>query len=117
MNISVDAVLTQPELKLGFGSRFPDLYHRAGLQRLDAAFLDFLGSADAALRTRLESAREDPEVLARKEESDLLIAVAQHLDDFIARLFGIEDEVQRFPRVTTACAAVLCKRLFVQRSR
>jgi len=40
MNISVDAVLTQPELKLGFGSRFEDLYDRAGLQRLDAVSAD-----------------------------------------------------------------------------
>jgi hypothetical protein len=94
MNISVDAILTQPELKLGFGSRFEDLYHRRGLQQLDAAFLEFLGGADAALRARLESARVEPEALARKEESELLIAVAEHLDDFIAHLFGIETEVQ-----------------------
>ena len=83
MNISVDAILTQPELRPGFGSRFEDLYQRAGLQQLDTAFLDFLGSAEAALRARLESARIEPEALARKDESELLIAVAEHLDDFM----------------------------------
>ena len=116
MNISVDAVLTQPELKLGFGSRFEDLYHRAGLQRLDATFLDFLGSADAALRARLESARTEPEALARKEESELLIAVAGHLDDFISRLFGIEAEVHALSSRHYELAPLFsCKRLFVQR--
>src|SRR6266850_699480 len=116
MNISVDAVLSQPELKLGFGSRFEDLYHRAGLQRLDAAFLDFLGGADAALRARLESARVEPDALARKEESELLIAVAEHLDDFIAHLFGIEAEVQALSSRHHELAPLFsCKRLFVQR--
>ena len=116
MNISVDAVFTQPELKLGFGSRFEDLYDLAGLQRLDAAFLVFLGSADAALRARLESARVDPERLARKEESDLLIAVAEHLDDFVAQLFGIEAEVRALSARHHELAPLFsCKRLFVQR--
>ncbi|MGH8863611.1 MAG: hypothetical protein ACREVZ_03035, partial [Burkholderiales bacterium] len=116
MNISVDAVLSQPELKLGFGTRFEDLYLRAGLQRLDGAFLVFLGSADAALRARLESARREPEALARKEESGLLIAVAEHLDDFIATLFGIEAEVQALSARHHELAPLFsCKRLFVQR--
>ncbi len=116
MNISVDAVLTQPDLKLGFGSRFEDLYHRAGLQRLDAAFLEFLDGADAALRARLESARVTPESLARREESELLIAVAVHLDDFVARLFGIEADVQALSARHHEFAPLFsCKRLFVQR--
>ena len=116
MNISVDAILTQPELRLGFGSRFEDLYQRAGLQQLDTAFLDFLGSAEAALRARLESARIEPEALARKDESELLIAVAEHLDDFIARLFGIEAEVQALSARHHELAPLFsCKRLFVQR--
>src|SRR5713226_9475714 len=116
MNISVDAILTQPELKLGFGSRFEDLYRRGGLQRLDAAFLVFLGGADAALRARLESARVEPEALARKEESELLIAVAEHLDDFIAHLFGVETEVQALSARHHELAPLFsCKRVFVQR--
>jgi len=116
MNISVDAILTQPELRPGFGSRFEDLYQRAGLQQLDTAFLDFLGSAEAALRARLESARIEPEALARKDESELLIAVAEHLDDFIARLFGIEAEVQALSSRHHELAPLFsCKRLFVQR--
>ncbi len=116
MNISVEADLTQPELKLGFSSRFEELYNRAGLQRLDAAFLDFLGGADAALCARLESARSEPETLARREESELLIAVAGHLDDFIARLFGIEAEVQALSARHHELAPLFsCKRVFVQR--
>src|SRR6185436_4471817 len=116
MNISVDAVLRQPELKLAFSIRFEDLYQRAGLQRLDAAFLDFLGGADPALRARLQSARGEPDALARKDESELLIAAAEHLDDFIAHLFGIEAEVGALSARHHELAPLFsCKRLFVQR--
>jgi hypothetical protein len=73
-------------LRLGFGIAFEDLYSRDGLLRVDAAFMHFLAEADVALRDRLGSAREAPP--AGKEESPLLIALAPHLEDFLARLFG-----------------------------
>ncbi len=40
-------------MQLAFGIRFSDLYAREGLLRVDSAFLDFVGEADAALRERL----------------------------------------------------------------
>src|ERR1035437_261492 len=73
---------------------FPDLYSRAGLARIDAAFLQYLGQGDAALAGRLAAARAEPDALAKKAESELLIAVAPHLEDFTAALFGIETEVE-----------------------
>src|SRR3970040_1946662 len=79
-------------LRLRFNLSFEDLYARDGLARVDAAFLEFLGEADAALLARLLAARPPPP--AAKQESDLLIALAPHLDDFLARLFGIEAEAQ-----------------------
>ena len=61
-------------MKLAFGIEFNDLYESAGLLRIDAAFLQFLAEADAALRERLVAARSAPP--ATREESELLIAVA-----------------------------------------
>ena len=77
-------------MQLGFGIRFGDLYERDGLVRVDAAFLEFLGGADAALRDRLVSSRTN--VPVGREESDLLVALAPHVEDFIAQLFRIEAE-------------------------
>ena len=99
-----------------FGIRFEELYLREGLVRVDRAFLDFVGEIDAALRERLEAARADPAALAAKQESDLLVALAPHLDDFLARLFGIEAEVHALSaRHHNFAPLYSVKRLFVQR--
>jgi NADPH-dependent glutamate synthase beta subunit-like oxidoreductase/NAD(P)H-flavin reductase len=101
-------------MQLGFGIRFNDLYERAGLLRVDAAFLAFLGEADAALRDRLISSRT--KIPQGKEESDLLVALAPHVEDFIARLFGIETEARALAERHNALAPLYSvKRLFVQR--
>jgi hypothetical protein len=82
------------ELHLAFGFTFADLYDRDGLLRLDAVFCHSLGSADAALRQHLIEARKLPEALSRKQQSELMIAIAPHLEDFIGELFGITGEVR-----------------------
>ena len=103
-------------LNLAFGVEFRDLYRRAGLLRLDAEFLRVLEQSDSALSERLKEARADPARLAAKQESELLILLAPHLDDFIARLFGITAEVQRLSaRHHELAPLYTCKRLFVQR--
>ena len=101
-------------MRLGFGIRFSDLYEREGLLRVDAAFLAFLGEVDGALRERLVSSRARPS--SGREESDLLVALAPHVDDFIARLFGIEAEAQALAARHNELAPLWSvKRLFVQR--
>src|SRR3954465_8000269 len=101
-------------MQLGFGIRFNDLYEREGLARIDAAFLDFLGQGDAALRDRLVAGRA--KAPAAKEESDVLIAAAPHVEDFIAQLFGIEAEAQALAAKHHHLAPLYSvKRLFVQR--
>ncbi|HYK13362.1 MAG TPA: hypothetical protein VEW70_05220 [Burkholderiales bacterium] len=103
-------------LKLSHGLSFPDLYTRDGLVRVDAAFLAALARADDALCQQLRAAREQPSVLTNKQESELLIALASHLDDFIAELFGIEAEVRALSARHHELAPLFsCKRLFVQR--
>ena len=81
-------------LKLAFGLTFPDLYATDGLARVDASFLAFLRAADAgtgASGWRRPAPTEA--ALDRGEESALLIAIAPHLEDFVALLFGVEAEV------------------------
>ena len=101
-------------MKLGFEIEFADLYERAGLMRVDKAFLAFLGDADAALRDRLIASRKKPP--AAREESDLLVALAPHVEDFLARLFGIEAEARALAERHNALAPLYSvKRQFVQR--
>ncbi len=78
---------------------------------MDAAFLSFL---EPALQKRLLEARSNP--LEGKAESELLIALAPHLEDFIAKLFGIEAEAQALAARHNELAPLYSvKRLFVQR--
>ncbi len=98
-------------MKLSFDLGFGDLYEREGLLRVDAAFLAFLAPA---IRDRLLAARKKPPT--GKAEFELLIALAPHLEDFLARLFGIESEAQALAARHHELAPVYSvKRLFVQR--
>jgi NADPH-dependent glutamate synthase beta subunit-like oxidoreductase/NAD(P)H-flavin reductase len=101
-------------MKLAFGLQFEDLYAREGLLRVDAAFLAFLGEADGALHEKLLAARKD--FPPAKTESDLLVSLAPHVEDFIAKLFGIEAEAQALAARHHELAPIYSvKRLFVQR--
>jgi len=106
--------MSQPYLD--FGISFPELYTRAGLERVDQAFLDALGQADAGLRDRLTAARAEPAALPPKDESELIVALAPHLDDFLAGLFGIRAAATALQERHHALAPLYrAKRLFVQR--
>jgi hypothetical protein len=101
-------------MQLAFGFRFNDLYERAGMLRIDTAFLAFLGEADGALRDKLTTARANPP--SGREESDLLVALAPHVEDFLAKLFDIEDEARALAARHNELAPLYSvKRLFVQR--
>ncbi len=103
-------------LALKHGLSFEDLYGRPGLMKLDGAFLAFLAGTDAALAAQLEAARATPDAVSKKEESELLIALAPHVEDFVADLFGIEAEVLALSEQHNALAPLYAaKRLFVQR--
>src|SRR5260221_566288 len=102
-------------LKLAYGLSFAELHERDGLVRLDAAFLDYLGAAESALRPQLEAAREGPS-LDPKSESALIIEIAPHLDDFLAELFGIQAEFRTLAaRHHELAPLYTVKRQFVQR--
>jgi NADPH-dependent glutamate synthase beta subunit-like oxidoreductase/NAD(P)H-flavin reductase len=101
-------------MQLGFDIRFSDLYEREGLLRVDAAFLRCLKGIDGALHERLIGARST--LPTGKQESDLLLALAPHVEDFLARLFGIEAEARALAARHNELAPLhSVKRLFVQR--
>ena len=104
------------DLVLQHGLSFADLYERDGLVRLDRAFVGHLASGDPALHDRLMAARAQSDALDRKAESDLLVDLAPHLEDFIGVLFGIGAEVRQLQAQHDKLAPLYTvKRLFVQR--
>jgi NADPH-dependent glutamate synthase beta subunit-like oxidoreductase/NAD(P)H-flavin reductase len=104
------------DLRLGFGTRFDELNRRDGLVRLDATFIDVLKNADPALHDRLVAARAAPEAVASKDESELVIDLSPHLEDFIGELFGVAADIHALKARHDALAALYSvKRLFVQR--
>ncbi|MGC2414982.1 MAG: FAD-dependent oxidoreductase [Stellaceae bacterium] len=104
------------ELALQHGLSFADLYERDGLVRLDRAFVAHLAAAETSLHDRLMMARAEPDALDRKAESDLLVDLAPHLEDFIGELFGIAAEVRALQAMHDRLAPLYSvKRLFVQR--
>jgi NADPH-dependent glutamate synthase beta subunit-like oxidoreductase/NAD(P)H-flavin reductase len=95
---------------------FAALYRRDGLLTVDREFLAHLAAAETALHARLVAARERPDALAAKEESTLIVALAPHLERFVAKLFGIEDAVAALSGKHGVLAPIYgVKRQFVQR--
>ena len=101
---------------LAHGLQFADLYGIAGAERIDRLFVDHLHATDAELGGRYDAARAAPDALESKAEAALLIAVAPHLEDFLARLFGIAAEVRSLEARHHELAPLFAvKRQFVQR--
>jgi len=104
------------ELMLAHGLGLADLYQPDGLARIDGLFRAHLAAADGELAGRLTAARAVPATLDAKGESELLIALAPHLEDFIAELFKVRADVQALAaRHHDLAPLYACKRLFVQR--
>ena len=104
------------QLALGFGLAFDELYHREGLVRLDAAFLAELAQTDANLHASLVRARANPASLTPKEQSELIIALAPHVEDFLGQLFGITPEIEALQaRHNQSAPFFAFKRKFIQK--
>ena len=69
--------------------RYADLHDPTSLAGLDARFRAALAAQDPPLAERFEAYRAGAE-LRPPDESELLIAVARPLSQFVARLFGVE---------------------------
>ena len=104
------------KLSLGSGLEFTELYARAGLVKLDAAFLVHMGAADEGLSARLSAARAAHDDLNEKDSAQLMVEIAPHVNDFVAELFGIGSAVRELAERHDVLAPLYaCKRLFVQR--
>ncbi|HTU91066.1 MAG TPA: hypothetical protein VMF69_13395, partial [Gemmataceae bacterium] len=82
------------------GFRYADLNRVRRLMSLHQVFRDDLRSADPALADRYEHGCDCYSRGEGREDTQLLIDVARHLDRFIARLFHIEKEVSDLNRRT-----------------
>jgi len=104
------------DISLGHDLAFEDLYDREGLQRIDELFLDHLGASDGALRERLVAARAAGGEIERLDESNLLVELSPHLEDFLGQLFSVTPDLRKLSERDNALAGVqTCKRQFVQR--
>lgn len=104
------------KLNLAFNVQFKDLYSHEGLAKLDGAFISELVKSDTDLHNKLVEARANPDGLELKDESNLIIALAPHVEDFIGKLFGIRKDLSALAEKHDALANIYtCKRLFVQR--
>src|ERR1700744_5397909 len=104
------------DLVLQHGLSFADLYSRDGLVRLDAAFMAHLQQTEASLFALLAAGRAAPEKLAAKDQSDLIVDLAPHVEDFVGALFGISKELRELQERHDKLAPLYTvKRLFVQR--
>lgn len=107
---------TSDQLPLAFGLHFEDLYARDGLQRVDAAFLQQLLASDPSLHAQLLDARANPGARSAKQESELVIALAPHAEDFLGELFGIGNEVKALQSKHSRWAPFFAfKRRFIQK--
>ena len=104
------------QLHLAFGFAFENLYHREGLARLDAELCHHLQETDVAQFENLIEARKDPGALTRKQQSELMIALAPHLEDFVTDLFGVAADVRALQAKHDALAPLYAlKRKFIQK--
>ncbi len=104
------------KLQLGMGFSFEQLYTADGTAAIDQAFIAHLAETDAALHNRLVAARANASALDAKEQSELIVEAAPHVEDFIGRLFGISGGIAAMQARHNELAPIYTvKRLFVQR--
>lgn len=82
------------------GFRYADLNRVRRLMALDQAFHSDLRAADPVLADRYERSCQEYTRGEGKQDTQLLIDVARHLDRFVGRLFHIEKEVDDLNRRT-----------------
>ncbi|WP_395463039.1 FAD-dependent oxidoreductase [Wolbachia endosymbiont of Cantharis cryptica] len=115
-------------MQLNFNISFSNLYTRDGLIKLDETFLNYIKSRDENLLYSLIEARENSLVSSQcltlehrtsthqMTDSQLIIDLSYLLDEFIAKLFNVEKEIEGLKKKHNDFAVIYkCKRLFVQR--
>ena len=103
------------ELNLDLGFKFGDLYQTDKLKELDNYFLSYLKLQNIAICKLLIDARDNFSSWDLNY-SKLVIDIAPYLEEFIANLFFIKDELDTEKDKYKPFSKIYeCKRLFVQR--
>jgi NADPH-dependent glutamate synthase beta subunit-like oxidoreductase/NAD(P)H-flavin reductase len=93
---------------------FDILYQIEGLQVLDAFFVEYLANCEPGLAYLLKQARTNP--LTHQEECQAILKLAPLLEDFLAKLFNVEDELEALKAKDESIKVLIeAKRLFIQR--
>lgn len=92
---------SQPSLQLK-GFEYSELFRSDGLNRLDQTFLGHLKGINPELHTLLLAYRDESNSLSQLEISELLIACAEILENFLASLFNIEEALAISTAKTTS---------------
>jgi NADPH-dependent glutamate synthase beta subunit-like oxidoreductase/NAD(P)H-flavin reductase len=88
-----------------------DLYHRHILAEIDAIFLEQLAIKNPNQHQKLLAARLDDE-----QDLELIIDLADFLEEFIGKLFHIEEDLQQLKAKHEAlCNLYVCKKFFIQK--
>ena len=99
------------------GFTYGDLYRPERLKELADTFYAAMAEDDPELAATFEGYRlSGGKEISPKAESDLLVRTAPHLSRFVARMFGIEAELETLGYVITRESDVfVMKREFIQR--
>ncbi|MCC8370965.1 MAG: palindromic element RPE4 domain-containing protein [Rickettsia endosymbiont of Stiretrus anchorago] len=102
-------------MKLGFNLDFKKL-DLTGLKKLDQIFLDYLFKANKSLYDNILLFRSNPYSILSQDYSEFLLNISPYLDDFLAELFCISNEITSL-RLQHKDFDIIyeCKRKFVQR--
>jgi NADPH-dependent glutamate synthase beta subunit-like oxidoreductase/NAD(P)H-flavin reductase len=96
--------------------KFPDLYHRSGLIKLDLIFNDFFQKKDPILFNKFQNLKNSPENFSKKDHSDFLIGASKILASFLVEIFAIEKENQSLKNTHHYLDVIYkIKRSFVQK--
>ncbi|OJX11137.1 MAG: hypothetical protein BGO77_03455 [Caedibacter sp. 37-49] len=95
---------------------FEELKTLKGLKKVDQSFLLFLRGQDPLTANAYQQARRAPESLTSEENSFLLIKIATFLEIYLAKLFDIEETVEKARENHTILGPIWrCKRQFILR--
>lgn len=101
-------------LSLSFGLTFTDLYNNSGIEKLNFCFLDFLRGENPELEAVYQFHCQNP--TDDKSISELLLAIAPYLEDFIGELFQIQKDINSLQQQHHSLSVITqIKRQFVQR--
>ena len=102
-------------IKLNFDLEFKDLYTFNGIRKLDNTWINFLKENQPNLYQQCLT-YELNDVISDDQYSRLILELAPFLEDFIALLFHIDNEIRVISQEYSQYAIVYrCKRQFIQR--